>query len=40
VTTGSVLLSCTVSGAIGLFVGFSPAFKAARQNPIEALRFQ
>jgi putative ABC transport system permease protein len=40
VTPASMILSFTVAAGIGLFFGFYPAWKAARQNPIEALRFQ
>jgi putative ABC transport system permease protein len=40
VSPSSMMLSFTVSAAIGLFFGFYPAWKAADQNPIEALRFQ
>ena len=40
VTGTSILLSFGVAGAIGVFFGFYPARKAARLEPIEALRYQ
>ncbi len=38
-TADSVIVSFSVSAAIGLFFGFMPARKAARLNPIDALRY-
>jgi putative ABC transport system permease protein len=40
VDAGTVCIAILFSGAVGVFFGFYPAFKASRLHPIEALRHE
>src|SRR5690554_517433 len=40
ISSQSVMLAFSVAATVGIFFGFYPARKAARLNPIEALRYQ
>jgi putative ABC transport system permease protein len=40
VSTGSILLALLFSAGVGIFFGFYPAWRAARLNPIESLRYE
>ncbi|MGB7815644.1 MAG: ABC transporter permease [Methylotenera sp.] len=40
ISGNSVMIAFAVAAGVGIFFGFYPARKAARMNPIEALRYQ
>jgi putative ABC transport system permease protein len=37
---GWAIAGVLVAGAVGIFFGVYPAYKASKLNPIEALRFE
>ncbi len=40
ISPSSILIAFLVSAAVGIFLGFYPARKAAQLDPIDALRYE
>jgi putative ABC transport system permease protein len=40
ITVSLVILGVSIAGAVGIFFGVYPAWKAAQMNPVEALRYE